>query len=406
MEWSSERITELTWKYLKDELSASEREELDVWLSDPYNRARFNERVRTENIWEVKMLWDLAKEQPPVPEWSSGQAAGGARLVSISEVGRTNIRKVRWMAAAAIVLVLAGAAIWLKPSDKKEQRTVPVVAAANRLPPGSNKAVLILGDNRQIALDNAGTGSVAMQGRTQVVKTDSALLSYRIQKFSNNPTGKAAGIVFNTLVTPRGGQYKLRLADGTTVYLNAQSSLRFPVAFEGKARKVELRGEGYFEVAQNPARPFVVELSGGKEVTVLGTRFDVRDYEDDPGAEATLLEGSVRVTDDGRSAVLALDERATLDPGGHLTVARDEEAETSIAWTKGLFRFNNLPLENVMRQLSRWYDIDIIFKGSFPDVPITASISRNTSALEVLDALKEIAGVTYRVEGKRIIVMH
>jgi ferric-dicitrate binding protein FerR (iron transport regulator) len=168
---------------------------------------------------------------------------------------------------------------------------------------------------------------------------------------------------------------------------------------------VVLRGEGYFEVARDAGRPFRVELSGGKEVTVLGTRFDVRDYADDPGAAATLLEGSVRVTDDGRSVMLAPEERATLDPGGVLTVGRDEQAEASIAWTKGLFRFSNTDLREVTRQLSRWYDVDVVFEGMVPVVPITASISRNTSAWEVLDALKEIAGLKYRVEGKRIVVM-
>src|SRR6185437_16548338 len=155
------------------------------------------------------------------------------------------------------------------------------------------------------------------------------------------------------------------------VYLNAQSSLRFPVGFSGKERKVDLTGEAYFEVARDAARPFKVSMAKGKEVTVLGTRFDVRDYADDPAAAAMLLDGSVRVRNGGRSMTLEPGQQATLDPGGAVAVAHDDDAEASISWTKGLFRFNNLPLADVLRQLSRWYEEDVILKGA-PNIPITA----------------------------------
>lgn len=389
-------IGELIAKYCDGILDAEESAELEQWLAENPEQRQFVDHLKSSPNWRARLdTYARALDRRPGTEETFM-----AKLGESLALGRGRVRRMwGWrVAAACVVLAMAGAGWWQyghKPAD-----AVAPVASRPALAPGGNHATLILANNKEIVLDDAQTGNLAQQGNTHVVKADSASLEY-----NGNGPGSGA-LAYNVVLTPRAGQYKLRLGDGTTVYLNAQSSLRFPVAFGKGERKVELTGEGYFEVAHDAARPFKVDMGKGKEVTVLGTRFDARVYADDPGAATTLLDGSVRVTDGGRSVTLAPQERATLDPGGALTVARDEDAEASIAWTKGLFRFNNLPLADVLRQMSRWYDVDVVFEGVPSTVPVTASISRNTSAWEVLDALKEIAGLQYRVEGKKIIVFH
>ena len=396
METNNNRITELTWKYLMGDLTEVERLELDAWLErdQPHNRRRFEERVAAENILEGMTLLAAATEVERVDK---------SRLFLAAEGRRPRLMRMAFVAAAACaVLAVAGGIFWKLDHGRSLPGTT-IASSREVLGPGRNKATLILADNKQVSLDDAREGEIARQGNTEIAKTDSALLTYNTRSANHNHNQE---VEFNTVVTPRGGQYKLQLADGTTVFLNAQSSLRFPVAFDGKERRVILEGEGYFEVAKDADRPFRVELKGGREITVLGTRFDVRDYPDDLGASATLLEGSVRVANGDLYAVLAADDRVALRPDGSLQVTKDEWADASIAWTRGLFRFRNASLGEVMRQIARWYDIEVEFSGPVPEVPITASISRNTSASEVLDALKEIAGLHYTIEGRKVIVLH
>lgn len=405
MEFNSNRITELTWKYVKEELSPGEQAELDAWLADPYNRERFEERVKVENILKSTVFRSMAKDDLDGIGRMRGQEAGEASVIQSREPEVVHRRVFRLVAAAAVVALVAGSSLWWW----HERQPLPGagVAAVQKEPlgPGGDKATLILSDQQKITLDDAHKGKIAQQGNAEVAKTDSTLLSYSVRAKDERTAGDAT-IAFNTLVTPRGGQYQLRLADGTTVFLNAQSSLKFPVSFNGKERRVMLQGEGYFEVAPDSKRPFRVEMSGGKEIVVLGTRFDVQDYPDDPAASATLLEGKVRVDAGSRSAVLGVDDRVTIAKDGALTTAMDEDAEARVAWTKGLFRFSNMPLADVMRQLSRWYDVDVRFEGTPPEISITASISRNMSAWRILDALKDVAGLKYQVKGREVLVLH
>jgi len=396
-EMLSSHIIELIGKYCAGVADAEESAALEQWLVENPEQRDMVDRLKSSKDWRRSLETYLR---------AIGRSPDAEEIVieMVREEESDHRTRVLYMwgwrvAAACIMFLLAGGGWWL--IGRKPAPAVAPVASRPALAPGSNRATLILADQKEISLDDAQTGSLARQGNTNVIKFDSASLVYA----GNQSLPAAAVLSYNTVITPRAGQYKLRLVDGTIVYLNAQSSLRFPVAFGGKERKVQLTGEGYFEVAKDAARPFKVDMGKGREVTVLGTRFDAKAYDDDPGAAATLLDGSVRVTNGGRSMTLEPAQQATLDPGGALTVAHDDDAEASISWTKGLFRFNNLPLADVLRQLSRWYDVDVVFNGA-PNIPITASINRNTTAWEVLDALKEIAGLKYTVEGRKIIVSH
>ena len=391
-------VVELIAKQCTGIADAEESLALGKWLTEHPEHREVVERLRTSSDWQRGLETYLqAIERSPVLEEALIARLSGGEPLQKAHVWLIWGRRV---AAACIVLALAGGGWWL--FDRKPEPVAIPIASRPVLAPGSNRATLILSDQKEISLDDVHTGSLAHEGNVNVVKSDSSSLVYIGN--ANGPTPTA--LAYNMVITPRAGQYHLKLADGTVVYLNAQSSLRFPVGFSGKERKVDLTGEAYFEVARDAARPFKVSMAKGKEVTVLGTRFDVRDYADDPAAAAMLLDGSVRVTNGGRSMTLEPGQQATLDPGGAVAVAHDDDAEASISWTKGLFRFNNLPLADVLRQLSRWYDVDVVFNGKSLEVTITATISRSTSAWEVLDALKEIAGLKYTVEGKKITVFH
>lgn len=277
-----------------------------------------------------------------------------------------------------------------------------LVVVNHTIPPAGNKATLTLSDGSVISLDEAGTGKLVEQGGTKVVKTADGLLTYTADQASS--IGRA--IQFNTISTPRGGQYKVVLPDGTKVWLNAGSALVYPTAFSGTVRKVKLSGEGYFEVARNKLMPFKVQTAS-QEIIVLGTHFNINAYADEPEVKTTLVEGSVRVTTPelrrggtGRSRTLKPGEQSLLTKGNQLTV-RKVDVATEIAWKSGVFSFQNTDIQVVAREFSRWYNVTISFEGELPDVKLWGEMDRNVSATEALEILHYFK-LKYRItqEGK------
>lgn len=317
------------------------------------------------------------------------------RSITASKVSR--IRKILSYTAAAAVaaLAIAGLAHLFRPARMNApvaKHTVPIQVA-----PGGNKAVLTLADGSQITLDSAGNGAIASQGNVQVLKTGSGQLAY-----SAGSGNAGSEVIYNVLSTPRGGQYKVILPDGTEVWLNAASTLRFPTAFTGKERVVELNGEAYFEVAKNRQMPFSVKVKD-MAVQVLGTHFNVMAYHDERSIQTTLLEGAVNIQHGGEQVRLAPGQQAQLGAGGKVTVNNDVDVEEVVAWKNGYFHFNRESLEGVMRQVSRWYDAEITYEGHGPPREFGGKISRNSSITEVLKIL-EYSKVDYRIEGKKIII--
>jgi transmembrane sensor len=296
----------------------------------------------------------------------------------------------RWLPYAAAALLIVAAGIYLYTKDVTPRVTEQSVQ--NDAQPGGNKAVLILADGRTIVLDSAANGQLVMQGNVEVVKTKDGELTY---KGSNG----AAAISYNTLSTPRGGQYMLSLPDGSKVWLNAASTIKFPTAFTGNQRQVELTGEAYFEVAHDAQKPFYVNAKG-MNVQVLGTHFNVNAYEDEDAMTTTLLEGKVTVN----SAVLKPGQEAVLTQDERLTVRNNPDAEESIAWKNGLFIFSNENIASIMRKLSRWYDIDVEYKGDVSGKSLWGTISRFEKVSEVLKMLELTNVVRFTIEGKKIIV--
>lgn len=311
----------------------------------------------------------------------------------------TLFRIVRYAAAAAIILLLAGAGWWGWMTTEKKPEAVAVKPVAppqqHDILPGSNKAVLTLADGAQINLDDAQKGTLSKQGTTDVVKLANGQVAYQ----AGAPVEE---VKYNTLSTPRGGQYQLTLPDGTTVWLNASSSIHFPTAFRGKERRVELRGEAYFEVAKNPDMPFKVSVND-MEVSVLGTHFNVMAYDNEGAAKTTLVEGSVRVNRGADAVVITPGQQAQVGAGSAIRVVPHADVEEALAWKNGYFQFNGARIESVMRQVERWYDVDVVYAGTI-DEQFYGMISRNVEVSKVFKMLELTGAVHFKIDGRRVIV--
>ena len=306
----------------------------------------------------------------------------------------------RLSAAAVLLSVIVISAVYLTVFRNK---TGADFANTNKehyvqedLAPGGDKAILTLANGRQIVLDTAANGALTKQGGVRIIKIGGQL--------TYNPESTGEDIVYNTISTPRGGQYQLELADGTKVWLNAASSLRFPTAFNGNIRSVELAGEGYFEVSHNPAKPFHVKVND-LDVQVLGTDFNINAYTDEANIKTTLLQGSVRVSKGKYAALIKPGEQSrTNTTSDEIVVKGNIDLEGVVAWKNGKFQFDKADVKTIMRQIARWYDVEVIFEGQIPDKKFNGKMYRNVNASHVLKILEE-GGIHFRIDGKKVIVM-
>lgn len=306
------------------------------------------------------------------------------------------------LAAASILLFIAVGMFYRSGQNETPEK----MAAGNRsdVAPGDKKAVLTLEDNTQIILDGMSLGNVAQQTGITVSKTAKGQLVYIVDD-KNSLAGEAPR--FNTISTPRGGEYQVQLSDGTVVWLNAMSSIRFPTSFTGTERRVELEGEAYFEVAENKAMPFRV-MSGRQVVEVLGTHFNVAAYSDEQAVKTTLLEGSVKVylSEGGdRGKVLKPGEQAVLEEGETRFSVVKADMEEAVAWKNGYFIFADEELKTIMRKISRWYDVEVDYRGIDQNLKFGGAVSRGRNLSQVLNLLELTDKVKFKVEGRRITVM-
>lgn len=305
----------------------------------------------------------------------------------------------KWVSVAATVLIVSSVGLFYftKPTPVAEIPTV-----TNDALPGDNRARLILASGKDILLDEARSGKLAQEGNTSIVKTGEGELVYNT---GQQPAAEEALSYFNTIETPKAGQYHVKLSDGTQVWLNAASSIRFPAEFDARERVVEVVGEVYFEVAKATTGtrriPFKV-VSGNQVVEVLGTRFNINSYSDEGEIRTTLLEGSIQVRTHKKGIVLQPGQQARVSTGQTLKVSKVNTGHV-VAWKEGYFSFDGVGLKELMRQLSRWYDMEVIYEGNTKDYEFVGQISRNTRLSAVLRIL-EAGGVRFRVEGKKIIV--
>lgn len=294
-----------------------------------------------------------------------------------------------WAAAAAIILLLGSATYLLRPQTPAPIASIPAADVA----PGTEKAVLTLANGAAIVLDSTGH---------QVIKQGNTAISQQGGQLQYSPQSTQTEVSFNTLATPRGGQFRLTLPDGTKVWLNAASSLKFPTAFTGKDRTVVLTGEAYFEVAKNTSMPFRV-WGGNQLVEVLGTQFNINAYENESNTKTTLLQGSVRVSlpaaaqQPAASVVLKPGQQSVVSGTGTIPVTTVSAAD-AVAWKNGLFQLDNTNIADIMHQLERWYDIDVKYEGKIPEVHYTGGIKRSSPLSKVIAMLEATGDARFRIQ--------
>ena len=298
----------------------------------------------------------------------------------------------RIAAAASIILCVSISGYFLIHKNKSTEQT----AQTHDIAPGGNRAILTLSSGRTIDLSAAKNGKLANQGSMVISKNGNGQIVYADSENSSDAQNNG----FNIATTPRGGQYQLVLADGTKVWLNAASSIKYPVVFNGNERRVELTGEAYFEVAHNKEKPFRV-ISNGQQVEVLGTHFNINAYRDENTVKTTLLEGSVKVSSAGKDKILKPGEQAQLD-GGNIRVA-EVDVDEVVAWKNGFFYFKDDSIQEVMKELARWYDVDIKYDGVLPSREFSGEIPRNVNASQILDILT-FKKIHYQIDGKTVII--
>ncbi|MDR3712314.1 MAG: DUF4974 domain-containing protein [Puia sp.] len=413
MSEKTDRIRNLILRDLDGKLSEEESLELQEWIAQSGTNARWYGEITDEEATLEDMMI-LARA-------SLRKEANRSRALDMEE--QTPV-KLRWLPrkplriAASFAIAASLACLgWLfrhQFSPGKSAITHISASHSTDLPAGGNKAVLTLANGSRIVLDSANNGSLARQGTVQVIKLDSGQIAYR---GSNGIPGDLpaeatnAETLYNSISTPRGGQYKIVLPDGSKVWLNSATTLRYPIAFVPGSRTVELTGgEAYFEIARRAGQPFTVKVAPFKPgraalaVEVLGTNFDINNYDDEPAIRTTLLSGSVRLDNGVQSVLLHPGQQAQANDNSKLiTVNTSVDAAGEVAWKDGLFSFDRVGIEAVMRQLARWYDVEISYEGKIPARQFAGTIPRNAPASDVLKIL-ELNKVHFTIEGKKIIV--
>jgi transmembrane sensor len=386
--------------YLQDKCTPQQASELfDFLQKDESNRV---------------LLEQLQKDHPFLQqqEASLSQEASDriqARLLNSMAAPRIPLYK-RWSfrAAAVAAALLTGVVLWtLKEPSAKEDglavHTKQPSPAAPSIVPGGNKALLQLADGTVIVLDTAKNGTISSRQQVRIIKGQNGLVTYDLRQTVT--TGTAGSEELNTITTPRGGQYKIVLSDGTAVWLNAASSLQFPVAFTGNERKVTLTGEGYFEVAHNPSRPFQVNVNN-LEVQVLGTHFNIKGYTDENATATALLEGRVRIRSGAHTTTIQPGQQALVPLNANNIRVSLTDTEGAVAWKNGYFQFSNDNIQTIMRQIARWYDVEVIYQGTIAtDKNFGGTVSRFENVAEVLKMLELTGVVHFKTEGRKITVM-
>lgn len=368
-------MNQLARKWQEGTITAEEREEFEQWYNDADNSLEIRSGESREAM-ERRLYAQIAER---------------------GHIGRSRLSRWPRVAAAAVILLALGIGGYFLAKRGDVQPAVETLA--QDLAPGSNKAVLTLANGEKILLDNAQNGRLAVQGNASITKKSDGNIGYEATK---DPASGSSLVAFNTVSTPLGGQYHLTLSDGTEVWLNAGSSIRFPTTFSGAERKVEISGEVYFEVARNPAKPFLV-ANERQLVEVLGTHFNVNAYADEEVVRTTLLEGAVRVSAAGNSSTIKPGEQAVL--GSQRLTVTSANTEEAVAWKNGYFRFNDEKIGSIMRKLSRWYDIEVSFKGPVSEEGFNGKISRYKNISQVLRMLEKTGAVQFQIEGRKVIVM-
>jgi transmembrane sensor len=385
----------LLQRYLAGECTAEEKELLEAWWAE----------LQAEFEWEVPMGQERAVHDRMLSRIKA--ELGGELETAASEAGAhgkgstTPVRRIAWRRyagiAAAVLVIAAGGWLWSSRHAAQPVDDSPITIKAN---PGGDRAVLMLGNGKRIVLDSVANGMLTIQGKDRIIKQDGQL---DYQRSGKGEGATESAVMINTLAIPRGGQYKLILADGTKVWLDAASSITYPTTFVGKTRQVSVTGQAYFEVVHDPNMPFEVKVQG-QTIRDIGTAFNVNAYNDEPTMKITLVSGAVAVGEPGSRIELRQAGQQAEYKDGQRQPVQDADLTSVVAWRNGLFYLTSADIATVMRQVGRWYDVDIQFEKGIPAGHITGEVPRNTMLSTALQVLRT-SGVHFTTEGKTIHVL-
>lgn len=388
-------ILDLIEKYLSSTISKDELRTLNEWYH------AFDDSQAEMDI--EKLHSSLQENLQPEEQISK---AIYNRLMNRKEIKPPLKRMRLWrnFAAAIILLILLSGAGYFyfhkQPSPRQTIATVHPPSSKGDLSPGGKRARLTLADGSTIILDSSQNGTIGQQGGTNIQKLTSGQVSY-----NGTRPNALIKVLYNDITTPRGGTYQITLADGTRVWLNAATDLRFPTSFPGQNREVTLKGEAYFEVAKNADQPFLVHTDK-QTIRVLGTHFNINAYPDESVSRTTLIEGSVKVTSSrspNKGTVLSPGQQATLQPSGRISVNLHPDIEQVTGWKEGLFVFHSTDFKTILRLISRWYDADIVYNGKNNPV-FTGQLSKQLPVSKVFALLSMTNEIHYTIEGNKILV--
>ncbi|MDH7464143.1 FecR family protein [Chitinophagaceae bacterium 26-R-25] len=400
MEHSKSRLAWLFYRYQNNICTSEERKEFLELVAD------------SENHEEINRLLGVAVEESEADMEMNKKKADEVFAIVLNTVEKNKMSSIviwprfRKIAVAASVALIVGLGLYsLLPGGKPHVTAVFPEAkkTKNDAMPGGNKAVLTLADGSQIILDSAKDGIITKQGNVKVIKLNNGQIVY------NGSSNQATEVQYNTINTPKGGQYKIILSDGTEAWLNAASAIRYPTAFSGTSREVEISGEVYFEVTKNKHQPFTVKkMNDASTIQVLGTHFNVNAYDDETEIRVTLLEGKVKVAKGNDQNILKPGQQARIinSPSGDGTikVLNNVDLDEIMAWKNGKFDFGEkASIEDIMLQMARWYNIEVEYKGKVTQ-HFCGTISRNVNASQVFKMLEATGGVKFKMEGNKVIV--
>ncbi|MBV4359089.1 FecR family protein [Pinibacter aurantiacus] len=380
-EEKAQRIAYLVAGFINKTLTTKEHDELDEWVGEnDDNTELFAQLTDKRNIDEAMAFMTGLNKDKAYKKIKS-------QLFTA--------KKIKWLfpvSIAAIVLIAFGIGWLIKSGGDEPQPEKPDGANETAILPGFAKATLQLANGRTIELGPKQQGKIANQNGVEINGTDQTIT------YSGEERSKSEA-AFNTLIVPKGGKYVLKLSDGTTVWLNAASSIKYPVAFTGNERKVVVEGEAFFDIAKNEQKPFIVQTSN-QSIKVLGTSFNVSTYIDEPSTQTTLVSGKIKVIAGGLEKVLTTGEQACVNAPGNIEITKANLREVT-AWKEDQFLFKNQPIENIMRQLARWYDVKVVYKSNI-NYHFNAAVPRKEPLLTILQLLQQTGHVHFAVNGTTV----
>ncbi len=387
------RLQVLIRSYLQDRATDDEVTEMLVLL-------RTEPKENVMSLLESSVADDDSLPAKTVVDWHAMWAAIEMEMDAEKNLVQTPVRSVwqnrkRWFSFAAILLLLITGGYWISVQVEKKETLAKTTSVAKEILPGTTGAVLTLPDGKIIVLDTASNGLLAASGGTSFVKGSGGVMV---------AAGGSSTVAYATLATNMQRTQTITLADSTRVWLNAGSSIYFPLAFTGKDRRVTITGEVYFEVAENKTKPFYVKV-GDAEIKVLGTHFNINAYADEKFVKTTLLTGSIALTKGSLSGLLKPGQQASFAPGiANLMITDESAASDAIAWVHGFFHFEKADIHTVMRQIARWYDVEVVYQGNVTVDRFGGDLQRNLPLSAILKALEK-SQVHFKIEDRKLIVL-